>query len=343
MARRFALQWHITHRCGNRCRHCYIADHKGSEPALAEVLEFLEDFAATCKKLDCMGELAITGGDPILHPQFWEIIAAARKAAAMLIIMGNPETINAGTIARYKEVGIDRYHISVDGFEKTHDGIRYRGSFSETHRAFHELHEAGVLTEAMTTVSAWNYQEIPDLIDFIYGEFHASFWAFGRYVPTEGGDCGLTPQQYFDFLQTVWQRHKPWEEKLGIPAQRKDSFWSVIYDKSIPQIDRICGGCGLGTTTLTMLPDFMIMACRRHPQSHLERWTPSRKLLDIFLNSPRLSAFRAIHNIKGCKDCQHLWHCRGCRAAAFAATGDIYGEDPQCLLIAQRKAVAVNQ
>lgn len=250
MVQRFALQWHITSRCGNRCKHCYIKDYYTAEPTLAQAKEFLADFAVTCQLLNCLGELALTGGDPILHPYFWEILSETRKVAATLIVMGNPETINDDTIVRYQEVGIDRYHLSIDGFQKTHDNIRYPGSFQETCRAFRELEVAGINTEAMTTVSSWNYQEIPKLIDFIYGELHASFWAFGRYVPTASGDCGLTPQQYFDFLKTVWERHKPWEEKLGIPAQRKDSFWSVIYNKPIPQDSKIHGGCGLGTTTL---------------------------------------------------------------------------------------------
>lgn len=308
-----------------------------AEPTLEEAKEFLADFQDACASLQCVGELAITGGDPILHPQFWEILKEARKVAEVLIVMGNPETINSETIAQYKSVGIDRYHISIDGFKATHDGIRYSGSFEQTCRAFRELATAGIATEGMTTVSVWNYQEIPDLIDFIYGELHASFWAFGRYVPTAGGDCGLTPKEYFRFLATVKKRHKIWEDRLGIPAQRKDSFWSVLYHKPIPQDGRINGGCGLGTTTLTMLPDFMLMACRRHPASHLERWTPQRKLLEIFLTNERLQAFREIQKIQGCGECKHLLHCRGCRAAAFAATGNIYGKDPQCPILHSKK------
>lgn len=50
----FAMQWHITDRCDQRCKHCYIfaGEDKSYSPEfdLSTLKEIFFDFLDTCKK-----------------------------------------------------------------------------------------------------------------------------------------------------------------------------------------------------------------------------------------------------------------------------------------------------
>ena len=68
---KFSMQWHITDRCDQRCKHCYIYEGKdkkcGLELDLDTLKAILEDFLQTCDKLERDPFLVITGGDPLLY------------------------------------------------------------------------------------------------------------------------------------------------------------------------------------------------------------------------------------------------------------------------------------
>ena len=66
-----SIQWHITGKCGNRCRHCYMFDEKTyedeikNELELSGLLKILESISEFEKKWNCsVNSFAITGGDP---------------------------------------------------------------------------------------------------------------------------------------------------------------------------------------------------------------------------------------------------------------------------------------
>lgn len=322
----FYLQWHIINECGNRCKHCYIQNYDEPEVNFETAKLILEDFAECCGFLKAEPHLAITGGDPILHTHFWQILALSRKICKWVGVLGNPEKLGKKEIGRLKAMGIDRFQLSLDGLRETHDSIRYQGSFDCTISKLQQLANAGISVSIMSTISSVNYKELIEVMKLSY-RLGAKHWSFARYTP-KIGDCGISPREYLRFLKGVQKTHKPFEKKGALP-QTKESLFCLINGQDVCS-DEITGGCGLGTSALTLLPDNMVMACRRHPDSNLEKWTPERGLLEIFFTNEKLAMYREINRIEGCRDCKYLYSCRGCRAAAFTATGDNFGIDPQC-------------
>lgn len=74
----FSFQWHITDECDQRCKHCYIFSGEGCKELksmtwqqMQEVVANCEDF---CKVYNRVPYFYITGGDPILHPDFWKLM-----------------------------------------------------------------------------------------------------------------------------------------------------------------------------------------------------------------------------------------------------------------------------
>ncbi len=78
MPSHFPFQWHITDACDQRCRHCYIYA-EGAPPQVTmpyETTEFVvAQMLALCERIGREPYVYLTGGDPILHPDFWRIIA----------------------------------------------------------------------------------------------------------------------------------------------------------------------------------------------------------------------------------------------------------------------------
>jgi radical SAM protein with 4Fe4S-binding SPASM domain len=325
---RFTLQWHITNKCYNRCKHCYINQFGHKEVPLASVDDILFDFSNCCKTLNARPIVAITGGDPLLHSNFMDIIAKARTCSNWLGVLGNPECIDSKVAKELKEAGINQFQLSIDGMNDTHDSIRSPGSFQRTVNAVHELKKANIPVSIMSTVSSVNHTEMVDVMNLAY-ELKVNKWAFARWTPN-AGDCGLSPEDYRDFLLNIMGNHKKFDA-LGIKLPAKDPLLGTLQTKPI-QASKIIGGCGLGTSKLTLLHDNTIMACRRHAGSTLGTWEENGDFIKNFLYHPLMQQFRKINDIQGCNKCDYLYQCRGCRASAYSMTGNSFARDPQCFI-----------
>ncbi|MBQ7753885.1 MAG: radical SAM protein, partial [Treponema sp.] len=89
----FAFQFHITDECDQRCKHCYIFAE--GHPCLVsmkweEMQLVLQKCEAFCKKFNRLPYFYITGGDPILHPNFWQLLALLKEKDIPFTLMGNP-------------------------------------------------------------------------------------------------------------------------------------------------------------------------------------------------------------------------------------------------------------
>ena len=90
----FSFQWHITDECDQRCKHCYIFSGEGCKELksmtwqqMQEVVANCEDF---CKVYNRVPYFYITGGDPILHPDFWKLMVLLKSKDIPFTLMGNP-------------------------------------------------------------------------------------------------------------------------------------------------------------------------------------------------------------------------------------------------------------
>lgn len=332
----FCLQWHITNKCDQQCKHCYIFNSGNPIPKQewgvknAELL--LGDYVGFCHKYDKLPHISLTGGDPILHDNFWEIIALIQEYEIPFNLLGNPYHLTPEIIKRLKEAGCKRYQVSLDGLEKTHDSMRMAGSFKASLDAIDLLNENGLSPIVMTTVSRLNWEEIPELTRIIV-KHKAEKCAFARYCPTHGDtEYNLTPQEYHSFLNTMWDVYSELSNE-GTVFTLKDHLWKIILDEKnllLTSDDGIVyDGCHCGISHLTFLEDGTSYACRRmeSPVGHF----PEQTIEEIFFGEKE-ALYRQIDMIEGCRDCKLLCYCRGCRAVAYGSSGSAFTKDPQCWL-----------
>ena len=335
--RYFSFQWHITDECDQRCKHCYIYSGGNSHKPLTASRDDLKRIFANC--LDFCGTFGriphfyITGGDPILHPDFWPLLETFKTQDIGFSILGNPFHLNDEVCRRLKALGCEKYQLSIDGLRETHDFFRKPGSFDATLRAVKTINEAGICSVIMSTVSGLNIDEIPGVIDVVV-EHEAEVFSFARYCPTHSGETnGITPQKYREFLKTCDEKFRYYKDSKTY-FDRKDHLWTLLDYESgnfaLPldaEPGKIYGGCNCGNAHLTILPSGDVYACRRVKDSKVGNALTDR-LSDLWLND--MENYREYDKFVKCSKCELLPYCRGCPAVSKGTYGDFYAQDPQC-------------
>lgn len=335
----FSFQWHITDQCDQRCRHCYIFSGNASAALCVMPWEQMPAVVEACQALcDAMGRrpcFYLTGGDPLLHPDFWRLMKLLKSEGLPVAILGNPFHLTPGVCRRLKRLGCFSYQMSLDGLEDTHDWFRKPGSFRETLEKIPMLNRAGIESAIMTTVSGVNYRQVPDIARAAAAA-GARVYAFARFCPADGQkDIGISPEAYRQLLYDCADCFRALKaEGCKTWFAKKDHLWT-LYDYEtgafVPPEDAepgvVYGGCNCGANHLTLLPNGDVYACRRVPGSRVGN-VLRQSLTEIWVQG--MAPYRQYARFEKCADCLLMPWCRGCPAVAAGTQGSFYAPDPQC-------------
>lgn len=337
----FSFQWHITDECDQRCKHCYIYS-SGEHTCLSsmsweQIEKTFNNCLDFCKKYNRTPYFYLTGGDPILHPDFWKLVDTFKANDIKYTILGNPFHLNDEVCQRLKETGCEKYQLSIDGLRKTHDWFRKPGSYDCTLEKIGTINKAGIRSVIMTTVSKTNMHEVPEIIDEVV-KAGANVFAFARYVPSGGDlDASMTGMEYIELLAACDKKFKEYEAKgCETYFNKKDHLWTLyeyeIGEFKIPDFakpDMIYGGCNCANCHITVLPTGDIYACRRVADSKVGNVFEDR-IGDLWETS--FEKYREFDKFEKCSRCKLKAWCRGCPAVAKGTNGSFYSYDPQCWL-----------
>lgn len=339
MRKSFGLQWHITDLCDQRCKHCYIYSNAGQtvrpELGLPDLRSILRNYLNMCEALKVAPYIFVTGGDPLLYHDIWGFLELLSERQIPFSILGNPFHLTEDVGRRLKELGCQKYQMSLDGLRQTHDTIRKPGSFEATLEKIGILKSSGLKAVIMTTVSKDNIREIPELIRVVV-EWRVDSYAFARYCPThKDSDKLVTPEEYRGLLQQCWELFQDYKDS-GTLFSLKDHLWVPFLHESgfFPLVENkenlILEGCNCGISNLTILANGDVYACRRFES--LVGNALADSLEHVFLSS-QMEFYRDYDKFKICSGCKYLCYCRGCPAVGYGLTEDFYGKDPQCWVV----------
>lgn len=153
----------FTMRCNLRCVHCYIPrDQKEIELNTDEVKKILDEIAAN----GCLW-LLITGGEPLVRPDFLELYTYAKKSGFLITLFTNGTLITsevADYFATWRpfSVEISLYGATKETYEKI-TGIP--GSYEKCLQGINLLVERRVPLKLKTMVMALNEHELSAMKD----------------------------------------------------------------------------------------------------------------------------------------------------------------------------------
>jgi Fe-coproporphyrin III synthase len=161
--------WNLVRRCNLTCKHCYsISADKdfAGELSTGEVLRTMGDL-----KSFGVPVLILSGGEPLLRPDLFEIAAEAKAQRFYVGLSTNGTLIDAPMADRVAAAGFDYVGISLDGIGETHDRFRrLKGAFDLSLAAVRLLKARGVKVGIRYTMTEDNAHDLPALLDLVERE-----------------------------------------------------------------------------------------------------------------------------------------------------------------------------
>ncbi|MGH7313492.1 MAG: radical SAM protein, partial [Candidatus Rokuibacteriota bacterium] len=345
----YSVSWNLTQRCNLECAHCYMSAFAGAdtrgELTTAECRRVIDEIAQVNPNIF----LILTGGEPLLRKDLWEIAAYAAEKRFTTVLGTN------GVLLREREAALMRSHgvlgasISLDSTDAArHDAFRHLpGAWQGAVRATRTLRDAGLDFSLHMSVTDWNVREVPAMID-LARELGAKVLNFFFLVRTGRGrnisdiDAGAYERilTYLANIQGVGPAAR-FEDPWSMPVGRADGL--LIRAKCAPHFRRILwqlnpespllknyahGSCPAGKYYCRITPEGDVTPCPYMPvaagnlrrTSFAELWREAPVFAD--LREPRLGG--------RCGACEFAKVCGGCRCRAYATHGDYLAEDPAC-------------
>jgi len=341
------VQWHLTVECDQRCKHCYMfvddkyEPQKNNQLTTQQSFSLIDDLYLFLKKARIHGNIFLTGGDPILSHNFWDVLNYIQQYNRVLTldtIMGNSYHIDDSVAEKLRSLGITDYQISLDGLKETHDDIRKPGSFDDALRAFKCLHKAGIRTAVMATVHEDNCDEIIELYQYLNKLEYIDIFVFDRMMPigngkTILGDSLLDGNRLKEMLHNMIQYETIKNERKILGYKSCVSLWKPsFYELGLTNpldknAKKYYGTCFAGGGSFSLLSDGTILACRR--LDIVAGKYPEDDLKDVLINSPLFKEIRNPTKETSCP-CLLQYNCNGCPAMKFAINGTMSGKDPHC-------------
>jgi len=161
--------WNLIRRCNLTCKHCYTTsadvDFPGelSTPEIYQVMDNLKDFKVPV--------LILSGGEPLLHPDIFDISRRAKDMGFYLALSSNGTLITKENIKQIAEINYQYVGVSLDGIGQTHDKFRQKqGSFSESLAGIGLCRDNGIKAGIRYTLTKDNVHDFPAMLKLMDDE-----------------------------------------------------------------------------------------------------------------------------------------------------------------------------
>jgi MoaA/NifB/PqqE/SkfB family radical SAM enzyme len=185
-----------TMRCNLNCFGCYSGEYSRQQDL---PLPLMDRVIREGKEMGIYF-IVVSGGEPLLHPDLFDLMAAHDDVAFMIYTHGG--LLNEKTVRRMAELGNMLPCISVEGFEEETDARRGKGHYAKIVSAMDLLKEAGILFAFSATLTRQNAEVIlSDRFIDHYIEKGANLGWYFIYMP-----IGREPKM--DLMPTPEQRNR---------------------------------------------------------------------------------------------------------------------------------------
>lgn len=343
--------WNLIRRCNLTCKHCYsISADKDfpGELTTQQVFAVMDDLKAFHVPV-----LILSGGEPLLRPDIFEI---SRRAKAMGFYVGlstNGTLIDESNIAAIADVGYDYVGISIDGLRDTHDRFRRRiGAFDESMHGIRLCREAGIKVGMRFTITQDNAQELPDLLQIMEDEqvdkFYLSHLNYaGRGNKNRKDDVvhQMTRQAMDLLFDTCWADVQAGRQREFVTGNNDaDGVYLLQWiarhqPEQVEHMRQVLANWG-GNASGVNIANIDNLG-NVHPDTFWWHYdlgnVKQRRFSEIWpdTSDPLMAGLKQRPRPVGgrCGQCQYLDICNGnTRVRAHQLTGNFWAEDPACYL-----------
>ncbi len=300
------VHFQLTKDCNLRCWFCgqwghkgFFSDRVGEAMTLKDWIDVLEQLEEYGNEIGALPHIMLWGGEPLVYPNFREIVAEARKRGFELGIVTN------GTkIEKYADLLKNEFrhiYVSIDGTRDIHDKIRGEGVFDKVSENLELLRGTKATITIMSVISEDNADILEEMADALLML-----------------NCDeIILQDMIALTSAEAAEYKAVMKKIGITAEHIDS-WIMDTPKIETDTKTVCNKY---PDKVRHIPHGEGDHCKS-PFSHIHiAWNgnvifctdfydfsagnvKNEKVLDIF-NSEKAEQYRKIIEKDKCPTCRH--------------------------------------
>jgi SynChlorMet cassette radical SAM/SPASM protein ScmF len=323
-----SLYMYISGSCNLACRHCWIAPtyQTGDNGGQHIPVEYVRNAILEAKPLG-LRTVKLTGGEPMLHPQFREIVSLINKESLKIVIETNGTLLDRDMARFLKQSEQFKFiSVSVDGADPdTHEYMRcVKGSYESALTGIKNLVEQGFRPQLICTLHKGNVLQMEKVIE-LSENLGCGSVKFNHVQQIGRGenfsaDQGLEVAEVIELYKWI-EKEMPKKTRLPVHFDIPFAFHPIrkLLNDSLSGctvlniLGILSGGqlslCGIGVTT----PELVY--------GHME----NDSLREVWCNSPGLALLREQipDKLEGiCRRCIHRDHCLGsCVANNFHLNG----------------------
>ncbi|MBO5163666.1 MAG: radical SAM protein [Ruminococcus sp.] len=302
----------LTLRCNEKCLHCgsSCGDVSSEELTAQQYAKFLAEVKGDFGTKDKM--LCITGGEPLLRKDFFDIMAAAHELGFRWGMTSNATLIDDSTARELKRVGMGTISVSIDGLEETHDAFRRtHGGWQRAMNGIESLLRVGGFkhVQVTTVVTHQNIGQLDELYK-IFNEMEIDSWRIINIEPIgrakQHADLLLTPEDYrymFEYIRNKRIAGEPvtygCSHYLGMEYEREVRDWYYL--------------CTAGTYIASIMANGDITACldiERRPE-FIQGNILTDRFKDVWENKFEIFRKNLSEENEKCRICAEKCRCHG--------------------------------
>lgn len=289
----FSALVELTYRCNLDCYFCYNdLSLRGRPLSREQYCAFFDDL----RELGTFN-LTLSGGEPLAHPDFFELGAHAKRLGFVTRIKSNGHALFADTARRIKdEVDPFMVEVSLHGATaEVHDRqTRVAGSFDRLIENIGHAREAGLRLKVNSTLTGWNEDELEAMIE-LTERLEVPIQIDPEVSPRDDGDseplsirASREAVLKLFRLQEESRRRSQGEAAGALSVQREGD--DMLPSEARPQASGTTKHCGAGSATIAVDPFGSVYPCVqwRRPVGNLHQAT----IREIWLGSAELEAVR---------------------------------------------------
>ena len=302
----------LTLRCNERCIHCgsSCGDVPSEELEVSDydrLLQEVKEDLGTGHKMLC-----ITGGEPLLRREFFEITDIAHQLGFSWGMTSNGTLITKDVARDLKRVGMRTISVSIDGLEQTHDSFRRTpGGYAKAMQGIENLLEVGGwgAVQITTVVTHENISQLDELYR-IFDKMDIDSWRVINIEPIGRAKAHpellLTPEDYrymFEFIRNKRIGGEPvcygCSHYLGTEYEREVRDWYFLCTAGLYTASIMCNGDITACLDIERRPEFVQGNIKRDRFSKV--WNEGFQIFRRDLSD----------EAEICRDCKEAEFCHG--------------------------------
>ncbi len=241
----------LTAHCNLKCLHCYITPSCKKYPVELST----DDFKRIFDEIADMGTLylTMTGGEPLMRPDFKELYSYARRCGFILSLFSNATLINNDIISLLKDLPPRHVDISIYGAtEEAYESITgVKGSYRRCLDGIELLLKNDIKVRLKTVLMKQNIADFDTLREMVADydvPYRVDSMIFGRFSGDKAPlDLRVSPEQGVE-CEVQIDKHKESIKRL------------LEYDSDFFLSDKLYN-CGAGIHTFSVTETGMLRPC----------------------------------------------------------------------------------